>query len=109
MKNMISPYCTGYQNYTSVHTNNATWWELSTVVPGNFLNFYLFLTAVKAGLHRYLNTSFSRSEVNQMWIHVLKCSNQIYTFVLYYSMEMQYWINSLSQDFSCTCGMVEEK
>ena len=33
MRIIIFLYCIGYQNYTSVHTNNVILWELPSVLP----------------------------------------------------------------------------
>jgi hypothetical protein len=60
---MTFPYCTGYQNYTSVHTNNVISRELPSVLTGLDHSKLItsILTAVKTSLQKYCYTS-----VNQM-------------------------------------------
>jgi hypothetical protein len=58
--------------WTGVLSNSAIFLGLLNDPRNLFLNYYTYiLSAVKPGLQSYCDTSYSRSGLNQMWIHTI--------------------------------------
>jgi len=66
MKNLVFRHATGIRNYASVLSYLAGSTNCSTKPHSKLLT--SILSAVKTGIHRYCDTSYSSGGVNQTWI-----------------------------------------
>jgi hypothetical protein len=66
MKNRVFRHATGIRNYTNILSYFAGSTNCSTKPHSKFL--ISILSAVKTGLQRYCDTSYSSGGVSQIWI-----------------------------------------